>query len=358
LGLEPSIELYVEHITEIFREVRRVLRKDGTLWLNISDSYVAGPTGHQDISNANGKAAAMFAKGGRYRVDNLRKDAAKGRSNGGLKPKDLMMVPARVALALQADGYYLRSEITWCKRAPMPESVKDRPTNATEKIYLFAKSEKYFYDQEAVREAGEGYGRGTGPGAFRSARYTNNASFDNSAEIGSNGTHAHSFEGGRNLWNYWLVSPSAFPESHFATFPPELPEKCIKAGTSERGCCPECGAPWRRVVEPVGVSLHGSSRSRADVPTQEVSQSSVFRTGVITHNGTTGWQPSCKHTHDPIPCTVLDPFTGAGTSGLVALRLGRAFVGLELKPEYVEMATRRILNDAPLLNSVGLEVSA
>jgi DNA modification methylase len=356
----------VEHITEIFREVRRVLRRDGTLWVNISDSYVAGPTGHQDISNANGKAAAMFAKGGRYRVDNLRKDAAKGRTNAGLKPKDLMMVPARVALALQADGYYLRSEITWCKRAPMPESVKDRPTNATEKIFLLTKAERYFYDQEAVREANspgsiERFGI-TDEGQTRIWNTANNKNDGRDDGTKSNEGFRSYVPIGRNLWNWWTLSPSPFAEAHFATFPPELPEKCIKAGTSERGCCPECGAPWRRVVERAG--YNGAGRADASVYSgvaytapQSAPRGPKRNFGEVSSE-TLGWQPSCKHAHDPIPCTVLDIFTGAGTTGLVALRLGRAFVGLELKAEYVEMATRRILNDSPMFNSVGLEVSA
>jgi DNA modification methylase len=271
------------------------------------------------------------------------------------KEKDLMMMPARVAIALQDDGWYLRSDIIWCKRAPMPESVTDRPTTAHEHIFLLAKNARYFYDADAVREPGEGYGRGTGPGAFRSAKYTNNAAFDNSNAVGSNGTHAHSFEGGRNAWSYWLLSPEPFPAAHFATFPTEIPRRAILAGTSEHGVCAECGAPWRRVVERTKTFESGSGRSgilpvgKNGANFQGSGTTLDIRMGPVIHTETTGWQPTCTHDAPVVPATCLDPFSGAGTTVLVANRLGRRGIGIELSPEYCEMARRRIIGDAPLL---------
>ena len=207
IGLEPTFGEHINTIVTIFREVRRVLRSDGTLWLNYGDRYHNG--------------------------DSL----------SGLKPKDLVMMPARVALALQADGWWLRSEIVWHKPNPMPESVRDRPTSAHEKIYLLTKSARYFYDAEAVREedAGTDHPRNIlhrpepSGGIFPPHRGIRTAE-------GKNG-------GGRNLRNLWTIATHPFSKAHFATFPPKLVEPCIKAGTSEKGCCPECGAPRVRVVE-------------------------------------------------------------------------------------------------------------
>jgi DNA modification methylase len=231
MGLEDTPEEYIAGMVAVFREVRRVLRDDGTLWLSLGDSYN--------------------------------------------KPKDLMMMPARVALALQADGWYLRSEIIWAKPNPMPESVTDRPTNAHEKLYLLSKRQRYYYDAEAVREASDE------PERQRKDRVG-----------GANGHLVRHSEGGimeqvtsRNLRNVWTIATAPFAEAHFATFPPKLVEPCIRAG------CPEGGA-------------------------------------------------------------VLDPFGGAGTTGLVADRLKRDAVLIELNPEYAEMARNRIERDAGLFSQV------
>ena len=150
----------------------------------------------------------------------------------GLKPKDLLMMPARVAMALQADGWWLRSEIVWHKPNSMPESVRDRPTSAHEKVYLLTKSARYFYDAEAVRVACSPNTHDRRAGTWKEKR-----------------TVAEQAEIGANLRNVWTIPTHAYPDAHFATFPPKLVEPCIKAGTSERGACPECGAPWTRVTE-------------------------------------------------------------------------------------------------------------
>lgn len=362
LGLEPDPALFVEHIVEIFREVKRVLHPSGVLFLNIGDSYVAGSTGRQDITKRNGqyapKTQAIIAKGGRYRVDNMRKDT--GRHFGALPPKSLMMMPARVAIALQEDGWLLRSEITWCKRAPMPESCQDRPTSATEKIYLFAKQGKYFYDADAVRiktgneTSWEQYlteGQGEWGGNFVGGVQTTHRT--------GAGKPVFTHPNGRNMWNYWLLSPEPFPAAHFATFPTEIPRRAILAGSSERGVCPKCLSPWRREVEreqaprpTSGPTRGGFGLKRADAPGAGVSADSIFRTNIVTTSITTGWRPTCKHQEaydfDPLPSLVLDPFAGSGTTLLVANRLGRRAIGFDLQPDYVAMARERITNDAPL----------
>lgn len=287
LGLEPTYQEYVANMVEVFREVWRVLRKDGTLWLNMGDSYVAGPTGHQDISAAHGKAADMFAKGGRYRVDNLRKDIARG--YGSLKPKNLVGIPWRVAFALQDDGWILRCDIIWNKPAAMPESAKDRPTRAHEYIFLFTKQARYYYDADAIREPLAAHTHTT-YGSVRKPVGTDTLVKSHNWH-GSQPTRRQPRRdqdgqiAGANKRSVWSVGRSNFSEAHFATYPPKLIEPCILAGSRE-----------------------------ADV--------------------------------------VLDPFSGAGTTGLVALKHARRYVGIEISAEYIAMSERRIVGDAPLFNSL------
>src|SRR5690606_29133319 len=179
-----SLDEYVQTMVEVFREVRRVLRKDGTVWLNIGDSY-----------NGSGGAGGDYYEGG------LREGqpAYPGRRIVGLKPKDLCMVPARVALALQEDGWWVRSRITWCKRAPMPESVTDRPTSATEDIYLLTKSPRYYYDAEAVREPTSG--------SYNGSSFTKGKTLEARQHLATVGQGERHERPGRNMWNYWLLSP-------------------------------------------------------------------------------------------------------------------------------------------------------
>jgi DNA modification methylase len=301
-GLEPTLDLYVQHSVEIFRALRRVLRDDGTLWLNLGDSYASSPPGNKTLG-VSGKSTLNGVKSQTYR-ETLASSVQTKRSTlgGGLKPKDLCMVPARVALALQADGWWLRSEIVWAKPNPMPESVTDRPTSAHEKIYLLTKSERYWYDADAVKEPMKDVSlqRLSQPNVFEqqggpkdplNGNRSHRKAINNQAErLVRHEKWKTRFEGweefdkslGRNLRNVWTIATSPFPEAHFATFPPELAERCIKAG------CPKDGV-------------------------------------------------------------VLDPFGGAGTTGLVADRLQRDAILIEASAEYCEMARRRIAGDAPLL---------
>ena len=311
IGLEPTLQEHLDTLVTVFREVRRVLRSDGTLWLNYGDRYHNG--------------------------DSL----------SGLKPKDLVMMPARVALALQADGWWLRSEIVWHKSNPMPESVRDRPTSAHEKVYLLAKSARYFYDAEAVREedAGTDHPRNILHRPEPSGGILPPHRGIRTAE-GRNG-------GGRNLRNLWTIATHAYSGAHFATFPPKLVEPCIKAGTSERGCCSACGAPWARVTERKQINP-GNRQTNGPRSMERRQESAGFEQRLETQVETLGWQPTCEHDAEPVPCTVLDPFGGSGTVGLVASRLGRDAILIELNPEYAEMAERRIHGDAPLLADVAV----
>jgi DNA modification methylase len=290
LGLERTPDEYVAKMVEGFREVRRVLRDDGSLWLNLGDSY------------ASAWACKRRSIIGLGSPDDT---VERGRMAEGLKEKDLCGIPWMVALALRSDGWYLRQDIIWAKPNPMPESVRDRCTKAHEYIFLLSKGERYFYDAGAISEdsvtndirrpygsqgAWELDGRpeeqkhGGEPRSFRGSQFNTGKTAEHQLGRASDKPRVDTFLGEkRNKRSVWSVSTSPFPEAHFATFPPEIPETCIKAG------CPENG-------------------------------------------------------------TVLDPFNGAGTTGLVATRLGRNYIGIELKPNYIEMATRRIEQDAPLFN--------
>lgn len=315
IGLEPTLEAFIARLVEVFREVRRVLRKDGTCWVNMGDAY-AGSWGAQsrcsDTPSTIEGGSTLAARKIKYAVKGVTATGSLKRTPN-LKSKDLMMQPARLALALQADGWWLRKEIIWHKPNPMPESCSDRPTSSHEKIYLLAKSESYAYDADAVRETSSWDpsktkmpdGWDTGAGAHGSVHRNgrekgrkNDASIDR-RKVGFQERWDNKVRGltprhedhvnhttlddtprgfGRNLRDVWTIATAPFPEAHFATFPPELPEICIKAG------CPKGGV-------------------------------------------------------------VLDPFGGAGTTGLVADRLQRDAILIELNPEYAAMAERRISAD-------------
>ena len=260
LGLEDTPEEFVESLVKVFREVKRVLRDDGTVWLNLGDTYCG--TGHK------GNYTDPKHKEGR----NGQKIALNNKIDG-LKSKDLVGIPWRVALALQQDGWYLRQDIIWHKPNPMPESVTDRCTKSHEYIFLLSKNAKYYFDNESIKEDSvtiiKKRTRKTGTGV--------DSNIGNKGSAGNNGK--------RNKRSVWTVPTKPFKGAHFATFPPDLIEPCVLAG------CPEGG-------------------------------------------------------------TVLDPFGGAGTTGLVAQQHNRDSILIELNPDYIEIAEKRLNNDAPLFNEV------
>lgn len=332
LGLEPTLELYLSHLMAVFQEVRRVLRPDGVCWVNIGDSYGG------DKSWGRNDTDKMYPGN----PDGLR-STGKLPGKSGLKPKDLCLIPFRFALAMQADGWWVRQDIIWAKKNPMPESVTDRCTKAHEYIFLCTKSAKYFYDAEAVKEK-------VSEVSLKRAEYgwdCNRASTKN-ASMGGEGIHVEKMgtrfvdPSGRNLRSVWEINTQPYPEAHFATFPEELPRRCILAGTSARGCCPECGKPWERVVEKTFVQ-EGPVRNRGRVKSGDKDAKSMTMGdgGKVGHNGTKtlSWRPTCDHKKDPVPCRVLDPFIGSGTTGKVAESLGRDWVGIDLG--YGELSDKR-----------------
>ncbi len=311
LGLEPMPNEYVAAMVDVFREVRRVLRDDGTLWLNLGDKYV---------------------------------------------DKCLCTIPWRTALALQADGWYLRQDIIWHKPNPMPESVTDRCTKAHEYIFLLSKAARYYFDAEAIKEPQslgtyERYGDGKAPRKITAKAYLAepgkvlaNADYKNKTP------DAILPDGKRNKRSVWTVPTFGYLNAHFATFPPNLIEPCILAGAAAK-CCAECGTPWERMTECTRSFESGSGRSDNPIrgkqdPVQGGGETLDIRRGPVVHSKTIGWQPACKcNTMDTQASIVLDPFSGSGTTMQVAHKHGCRSIGIELNPEYADLCVKRIDQD-------------
>jgi DNA modification methylase len=516
LGLEPTPEEYVANMVEVFREVRRVLRSDGTVWLNLGDSYNSGS------QDNHGKGGTM-ERPGLAPVDGW---AGHRPLTPGLKPKDLVGIPWRVAFALQQPyytgaikdekdriwlaamvdaegcmflhkrgeglsngqgytrknatygaglevsntseaivqrclaiagkgsivrqekdrrqplyrwnlrsnecrelirelypylvakqhqarlligcpssgpdaekawaglqslhhgtgssidftapasmlepGWYLRSDIVWAKPNPMPESVTDRPTKSHEYLFLLSKSPRYYFDADAVREPSkwvdaegrpiDSWGRPVKPPLHHEAgRQYSGVGLDpiKGGDGAPRSLGAGVTDGQRNLRSVWTIATQPYPGAHFATFPRKLVEPCIKAGTSERGVCPVCGLPWRRVTEETIDFTSGSGRAGREPDgknghdyEQATSGSYDIRMGPSKNVRTLSWIRSCEHDAEPVPATVLDPFAGSGTTGVVAQSLGRRAVLIDLNPDYLAQAMTRN-RDIPL----GLEVA-
>jgi DNA modification methylase len=343
IGLEPTPEAHIEALLEVFAEVWRVMRPDATLWLNYGDLY-AGSWGNQGREEERGTQRPINGP----MLQNLKVGYPSNGSNTGkcppgLKPKDLVGMPWRVAFALQAAGWWLRSDIIWSKGNPMPESVTDRPTRAHEYVFLLTKSERYFYDADAIREP-------LCEGTLARPSRMNGQKPPPKARYGG-----HDIDGrplnpaGRNKRTVWEINSQPTPEAHFATFPEKLVEPCILAGTSERGCCPVCGAGWVRCVEKERTPTRPGLVSATD-GTKEHFQAkgsggnTELRYRNITTTETTGWRSTCTHPHteaETVPAVVLDPFGGSGTVGKVATRLGRRSILIDLNPDYLKIAAKR-----------------
>jgi DNA modification methylase len=336
IGAEANVEEWVARLVDVFREVRRILRPDGTLWLNLGDSYASNPS-------SGGRQSELLTGGEHHRTP---KRPGYRRPNG-IKPKDLIGQPWRVVFVLQADGWWLRSEIIWHKPNPMPESVTDRPTKAHEQIFLLTKSATYYYDAEAVRERFS-YGPPRN-GAKPSGDYSEGSGRNDGSSHLSGGFQTG--ESGRNLRTVWTIATQPYPEAHFATFPPEIPKRCILAGTSAKGGCAECGAPWEREVETTtertGEDRGGNYGGVAKTDGTKV-MTGGYRPGSQYKRIEKGWRPTCDHAKaETVPQTVLDPFLGSGTTCAVAQSLGRDYLGIELNPAYVELARKRIAAETP-----------
>ena len=258
IGLEETPEAYIQKLVDVFHEVKRVLKKDGTLWLNIADSYCGtGDKGsYKDPKYAEGRNGQSVSK---------------TKKIVGIKPKDLIGIPWLLAFALRADGWYLRQDIIWAKPNPMPESVTDRCTKSHEYIFLFSKSPKYYFDNEAIQEDANPQSEARYKSVFNAGKVPEHFRPDGA----TNTMGMKEWTGKRNKRDVWQVSTQAITEAHFATFPEKLIEPCILAGSRRGGA-------------------------------------------------------------------VLDPFFGSGTTGRVATAHGREYIGIELNPDYIEIANKRL----------------
>ena len=369
-GLEKTPDEYVQRTIQILREIKRVLRKDGVVFWNIGDCYAGSGKG---VGSDHGKAV--------YTDNNVVKTDW---TECGLKAKDLALIPFRVALAAQADGWWVRSDIIWAKPNPMPENVRDRPTKAHEYIFMFTKSPTYFWDQEALREKLSAPLHRPG----------------NRAEAGGGhlrrdfGTEAMGREwgnpAGRNIRSVWTINTQSGGGKgvHYAAFPEELVRRCILAATSERGYCPKCGEPWVRVLQ----RTKAQRTDRTDNPNASglMRCPSSKNLDVVK---TVGWQPSCTcyeidgygywdavevgrwvgpdgdsedsvghwendidflwkpirplNEHPVNPAIVLDPFVGTGTTLKVARLLGRDAIGIDISKKYEEIGVAKAMLNTP-----------
>jgi DNA modification methylase len=334
LGMEPTPVAFIGHLILCLREWRRVLRDDGTIWVNLGDSYYnyrPGGTSQpkQTLAPHTGAVAESSAK------RNL---------EFGVKEKDLLGIPWLFAIAARADGWYLRSDIIWHKPNPMPESVTDRPTKAHEYVFLLSKSPKYFWDAEAVKEK-----------SLNAGKVVTNDNGKN-GQMGAYGQTRGGFlkdggvlvADGRNIRTVWTIATQPTPLAHFATWPEKLVQTMIRAGSSERGACPHCGKAWVRIVEKSGGTTGTGWTDHTQDLVRGMSQAAhsggvgnaTDATGKLYTVTDLGFAPACTcPAHEPVPCVVLDPFNGSGTTGKVAVQLGRAYVGVDIAQEYLDGVT-------------------
>jgi len=385
LGLEPTIGLYVEHVVDVFREVRRVLRKDGTFWLNVGDTYSTSGRG------GNPTRTSSTLQGGHGSQEASMIGRITHRIGESVKNKELCLIPEKLIVALQEDGWWVRRDIIWAKDTCMPESARDRPTTAHEYLWLLTKHPKYYYDALAIAEPsspdtharmkrahaayqapGQDPQRGAAGPRANTNRVNPKVRIPSGWDVGDGHHHGkrgrykvkqnESFHTAtndltplRNKRSVWKINPEPFAEAHFATFPTKLVEPCILAGTSEKGVC-RCGAPYVRLVRKTYLPDR-ACRTRSDERDNGFGHQDArgLARSATVEEQTLGWRPSCKcdvRGWALLSARVLDPFGGAGTVGLVANRLQRDAILIEIKPEYVEMARKRITADAPLLSDV------
>lgn len=393
LGAEPTPEMFVAHLVEVFGEFRRVLRDDGVLFVNLGDTYIGSGKGGNPGE-------------GWKQNTNLGSQTVRGQINSvkGIADLNKSVIPHRFALAMQADGWYFRDDIIWHKPAPMPSSVSGwrwerhrikvksqhrssrggkemmdnprlaqpsdllnqphcewadcpgckkcdptggyilkrgswRTTCAHEHILMFAKSDTYFCDSEAVKE----------PAATATIQRNQYSRIIDDPDEQYAVAHDHEFEGStRNPRSVWIIGPDPFRGSHYAVFPRELPRRCIEAATSAKGCCPKCGSQWARIVDRTPMVI-----DRSDWGDGAGNRTAPSGTMVSPpESSTTGWRATCKcgDSLAPIPCTIADIFGGSGTTAEVGVSMNRRAILCELNQEYVELSRKRLLDAVPLMS--------
>ena len=300
IGNESCLEEYIDKLVDIFEQVKRILRDDGALWLNLGDCY---------------------------------------------KAKQLLGIPWKVAFALQKKGWCLRSDCIWAKPNPMPESVKDRPTASHEYVFLLSKSKQYYYDNSGYKEENtEGSKKRFGKSAVISIDNRKYAGMDGESLASAGSKMPCWFDGGKVMRTVWNIPTEGCKEAHFATFPQHLVERCVKVGTSEKGCCPDCQTPYKRIV---GRERRPTRPGLANV-LDDTGKANRDVLRHVTKIVTTGWEPGCacgsvKERHK---CVVLDPFMGTGRTGIVALKNNRNFIGIDLVEDYCAMVKKNIKTES------------
>lgn len=331
-------ECFVCSLVGVFRDLRRVLVAHGTCWLNLGDTYASKARGSDE-----GWATSRLtnpASQQKVQAAALRKDGQRHRGKlAGLKEKDLAGIPWRVALALQADGWWLRSDVIWSKPNVMPESTTDRPTKAHEYVFLLAKSPRYYFDRDAVREPHSGQASGNVERFFPPAGH----SIQN-VHLGRSIPWAQSSVG-RNVRTVWEIATQPYKGAHFAVFPPRLAERCVLAGCPPE-VCTVCGKPRVRIVEkgdPVVPDHTWSATGAARYDDEEGDYVAAGGASTLKHvvpRETVGWT-DCGH--DAFRAgVVLDPFMGSGTTALVARAARRHAIGIEINPTYADLCARRL----------------
>lgn len=366
LGLEPDFNDFLKKLWAIYDEIKRVLKKDGTCWINFGDTYASG----------GGKAVEQSAKRQAAINTGAYPDYAPNAKLRKTMPKCLLMIPERFALGMIDRGWILRNKIIWNKPNHMPSSVKDRFSNSWEYIYFFSKSKKYYFDLDAVREEhktkewekkprrserpnwkgininsmdkAEGYnpsGKNPGDVVTISPQMSKSLIKGWANNPGHDKTHHRKYKDGTND-DFWTITTQPFPEAHFAVFPEKLVERPIN--TTSRWICNKCNKPRVRIVETDYIPAGGKGNEKYDTN----NQSGGFESGACkpqsmkygranAEHHTTGWT-KCDCNAGFHPAMILDPFMGSGTTCVVAKKLGRNYIGIELNPKYIEIAKRRL----------------
>jgi DNA modification methylase len=374
-------QCYVCTMVGIFRQLKRILRNDGTLWLNLGDTYTTPGENRNGLNSNSLDGSNKLAPVRKHNHGNKRESIE---DKTGLRDGNLLGIPWRVALALQKDRWILRNDVIWGKPNPMPESVTNRCTKAHEYLFLFTKTNQYYFDMGAIKEKQSintlkihnkrpSQIRGNKVYSIQSNR--NDGGYKNKSTNINPDTNKNKrsvwtveednqllqwlsenkpeilqqfLDEQRNNKDVWSVASQPYRGAHFATFPEKLIRPCILAGSSEKGCCPHCKSPWERklevATERIGKDRGGNYKNRSNEPGIE-HQSKMdgtkggYKPGMFYPSKTIGWRSTCncEHTEDElIPCTILDPFMGSGTTTVVSLEHERNSVGIELSEEYIK----------------------
>lgn len=320
MGLEDTFTEYISKLCDIFDEIKRVLKEEGSCWVVIGDTYM-------NNSSYSEKGRQGF---GKDKIGMIYKNKC------GLSSKCLCQIPSRFAIEMCNRGWILRQNIIWAKGNPMPESVTDRCTKSHEYIFLLTKRPKYYFDNEAIKE--------NSVSKVQLRKRKNGLSVEDEKKYGAGGNCDVAEK--RNKRSVWNINTRSCREAHFAIFPCDLIQPMILAGSSEKGVCSECGKPYVRIVDRKRLKRTelspDDSRYRPNTYAGAYAEINGKADAGYTETRTVGWKPTCSCNKEIIPAVILDPFIGSGTTGIVAEKLGRNWVGIELNPEYIKIAEKRI----------------